>query len=151
MRFRTSIITAAAMLALVAPVAASATVTKLSQVVIGGGGTTANTSSTGSIVTLSTHKGRQHLLAAKNRPVVIVGAASPQALGACTTVMVEGYLLETDCGAVAAQSDIGSGVPSANRGAVIASSNSTSQEPATQVKGGCTTGLVDGYLLITYC
>jgi hypothetical protein len=134
MRFRTSIITAIALLALVVPVAANAAATNASRAV-NGGGTTANTR-----------------LVAKNRPVVIVGAAKLQALGACTTVMIEGYLLTTNCGNPAPQSEISSSsAPSTGNAAPTPSGNTTSQAPAAQVKSGCTTDLFDGYLLITYC
>jgi hypothetical protein len=150
MRFRTSIITAAAMLALAAPVAANAAAGNASRAVIGGG-TTSNTRPAGSITTVSTGKAGKHLLVDKNRPAVIVGAASPQPLGTCTTVMVEGYLLETTCGTPTQSESSSSGTPSASSVAATASSTSASPAPTTPLRSGCTTGLYDGYLLITYC
>jgi hypothetical protein len=141
MSVRTSIITAGALLALVAPVAASGAAAKASRAV-------------------AVHK-TIHAVGVKKPPVASVGPAAVQPLTDCTTMLVEGYLLTTTC-TIGGKPDIGPGTASpapatapASAPAPVplvapAANPSTAQEPAWE-QTNCTTETLDGYLLITDC
>ena len=138
--------TAAALLALVVPVAASATAASALRAV--SERTVASTGSTGSIVTSSRHRSIR-IVIARSHPLTSVGGASSQALGDCTATVVDGYLLSTTC-------DFGilpevSPEPIPGGPPVVATQPGSSQGPASWVATSCTTELDDGYLLITDC
>ena len=138
--------TAAALLALVVPVAASATAASALRAV--GERTAASTGSTGSIVTSSRHPSIR-IVIARSHPLTSVGGASAQALGDCTSTVVDGYLLSTTCDFGSLPEVSPEPIPGAPP--VVATQPGSSQEPASWVATSCTTELDDGYLLITDC
>jgi hypothetical protein len=146
MERRTAILTVAALLALAVPVAAGATAATALRAV--GGRTAASTGSKGSIVGSARGSGIR-IVIAKNHPVTGVGAASPQALGSCTTTVVDGYLASTTCSFGNLPEISSEPIPGTQP--VAATQTGGSPEPPSWVATSCSTELDDGYLLITDC